>query len=573
MEWDCWGLECPNECNIAGMEESKKLSLNFIEEIIEQDLAEKTGWKVHTRFPPEPNGYLHIGHAKSICLNFGIAEKYGGLTNLRFDDTNPTTEETEYVESIKQDIRWLGFDWEGREFYASDYFEILYEYAQKLIRKRLAYVDDSTSDEIAEQKGSPTSSGIESPYRNRSVEENLDLFSRMRAGEFEDGSKVLRAKIDMASPNMHLRDPVMYRIKKESHHRTGDAWCIYPMYDFAHGQSDSIEEITYSLCTLEFENHRPLYDWYIEALDIFPSRQIEFARLNVSYMVTSKRKLLQLVEGGHVKGWDDPRMPTIAGLRRRGYTPVSIRTFCDKVGIAKRENLIEMALLEFCVREDLNQTASRAMAVLDPVKVIIENIDPEHVEWLKAENNPEDPDAGSREVPFSREIFIERSDWMLDPPKKYFRLGPDRTVRLKHAYIIHCHDHILDANGNISEIRCTYYPDSKSGSDTSGIKAKGTLHWVSTSRARSVEVRHYHTLFTEPEPTRDEDKDFLEFLNPDSLTVVTSAVAEPALAEAPVGSRFQFLRKGYYIKDQDSTEDCPVFNLIVELRDSWKGKK
>ncbi|MDH3650551.1 MAG: glutamine--tRNA ligase/YqeY domain fusion protein [Saprospiraceae bacterium] len=553
------------------MEESKTQSLNFIEEIIEQDLSAKVNWKVHTRFPPEPNGYLHIGHAKSICLNFGLAEKYGGEANLRFDDTNPTTEETEYVESIKEDIRWLGFDWNGREYYASDYFEQLYKLAQILIGKGLAYVDDSTSEQIAAHKGDPTTPGIESPYRARSVEENLELFERMRAGEFADGSKVLRAKIDMTSPNMHMRDPVMYRIKKEDHHRTGDVWCLYPMYDFAHGQSDSIEEITYSLCTLEFENHRPLYDWYIASLEIFPSRQIEFARLNISHMVMSKRKLLTLVEGGHVGGWDDPRMPTIAGLRRRGYTPASIRTFCDKVGIAKRENLIEMSLLEFCVREDLNKVSDRAMAVLDPVKVIIENYPADKVEHMMAENNPEDPAAGTREVPFTREIYIDRTDWMVDPPKKYFRLGPDRTVRLKHAYIIHCHDFIVDDQGTISEIRCTYYPTSRSGSDTSGIKVKGTLHWVSVANASKAEVRNFAPLFSVPEPTREEDHDFLDFLNPHSLEVLTTAMVEPVLKEAPVGCRFQFLRKGYYIKDIDSSPELPVFNRIVELRDSWKG--
>lgn len=554
-------------------------SLHFIEEIIEHDLATKgEGWKVHTRFPPEPNGYLHIGHAKAICLNFGIANQYGGLTNLRFDDTNPVTEDTEYVESIKRDIRWLGFDWEDREYYASDYFEILYQYAIKLIKKGLAYVDDSTPDEIAEMKGVPTLPGKESPYRDRSIEENLELFEGMRAGKYEDGSKVLRAKIDMSSPNMHMRDPVIYRIKREPHHRTGDKWVIYPMYDFAHGQSDSIEEITYSLCTLEFENHRPLYDWLIEALEIFPSRQIEFARLNVSYMITSKRKLLRLVEEGHVDGWDDPRMPTIAGLRRRGFTPASLRNFSDRVGIAKRDNLIELSLLEFCVREDLNKIASRVMVVLDPIKLVIENYPENQYEDLPAENNPEDPDAGSRMLPFGRELYIERADFMADPPRKYFRLGPDRNVRLKHAYIIHCHDFMTDEDGKVTEVRCTYFPDSKSGEDTSGVKAKGTLHWVSIPHAVSAEIRHYDTLFTEPEPTNHEDKDFLEFLNPRSREVIHHAALEPSLLETDGIQHFQFMRQGYYVSDPDSTPQNLIFNRVVGLRDSWskkmqKGKK
>ncbi len=554
-------------------------SLHFIEEIIEHDLATKgEGWKVHTRFPPEPNGYLHIGHAKAICLNFGIANQYGGLTNLRFDDTNPVTEDTEYVDSIKRDIRWLGFDWEDREYYASDYFETLYQYAIKLIKKGLAYVDDSTPDEIAEMKGVPTLPGKASPYRDRSIEENLELFEGMRAGKFEDGSKVLRAKIDMSSPNMHMRDPVIYRIKSEPHHRTGDKWVIYPMYDFAHGQSDSIEEITYSLCTLEFENHRPLYDWLIEALEIFPSRQIEFARLNVSYMITSKRKLLRLVEEGHVEGWDDPRMPTIAGLRRRGFTAASLRNFSDRVGIAKRDNLIELSLLEFCVREDLNKIASRVMVVLDPIKLVIDNYPEHQYEDLPAENNPEDPDAGSRMLPFGRELYIEREDFMADPPKKYFRLGPDRNVRLKHAYVIHCHDFMTDEEGKVTEVRCTYFPDSKSGEDTSGVKAKGTLHWVSIPHAVSAEIRHYETLFTDPEPTNHEDKDFLEFLNPKSMEVVLNAALEPSLLETEGIQHFQFMRQGYYVSDPDSTPQRLIFNRVVGLRDSWskkmqKGKK
>lgn len=548
-------------------------SLNFIEEIIESDLKANPAKKVHTRFPPEPNGYLHIGHAKSICLNFGLAAQYNGLTNLRFDDTNPVTEETEYVESIKQDIRWLGFDWGDREYYASDYFAILYEFAVKLIKAGRAYVDDSTPEEIAGMKGTTTTAGIESPYRERTIDENLQLFQQMKDGAFADGSKVLRAKIDMTSPNMHLRDPVMYRIKRAPHHRTGNKWCIYPMYDFAHGQSDSIEEITYSICTLEFENHRPLYDWFIRELEIFPSRQIEFARLNVSYMITSKRRLLKLVEEGYVSGWDDPRMPTIAGLRRRGYTPASLREFSDRVGVAKRDNLIELALLEFCIREDLNIKADRVMVVLDPVKVVIENYPEDRIEYLDAENNPEDVEAGSRQLPFGREIYIEREDWMENPPKKYFRLGPGRTVRLKHAYIIHCHDFINDANGRVSEIRCTYYADSKSGSDVSGIQTKGTLHWVSVNHGIRGEVRLYDNLFSDPQPTNHPDKDFLEFLNPDSLRIETGVVLEPSLENVSPGRHFQFLRTGYFVSDPDTRPGHPVFNRIVGLKDSWSKKQ
>ncbi len=544
-------------------------SLNFIEEIIEQDLEKK----IHTRFPPEPNGYLHIGHAKAICLNFGIAEKYGGVTNLRFDDTNPATEETQYVDAIREDIRWLGFEWAEREYFASDYFEQLYQFALKLIEKGLAYVDDSSSEEMAVQKGDTNVPGTESPYRDRSIEENLILFKDMRAGSFPDGSRVLRAKIDMSAANLNLRDPVIYRIKRATHHRTGDDWCIYPMYDFAHGQSDSIEGITYSLCSLEFENHRPLYNWFIQALEIFPSRQIEFARMNVEYMITSKRRLRRLVEEGVVNGWDDPRMSTISGMRRRGYTPAALRTFCDKVGIAKRENLIELNLLEFCVREDLNKVANRVMGVLDPLKVVITNYPEETEEQLIAENNPEDPNAGSREVPFSREIYIERSDFMEDPPKKYFRLGPGRTSRLKHAYIIHCDDFVKDEAGTVIEIHCTYYPDSKSGEDTSGIKAKGTLHWVSEKHAIKAEVRLYEPLFTEVDPLADSDRDFLEFVNPDSLQVLQNVPVEPSLGSAQPGDRFQFLRKGYFAVDSDSTPTHLVFNRIVTMRDSWSKKQ
>ncbi len=546
---------------------------HFIEEIIEADLASKENWKVHTRFPPEPNGYLHIGHAKSICLNFGLAETYQGKVNLRFDDTNPTTEDTEYVDSIMEDIRWLGFEWDNEAYYASDYFETLYSFAIQLIEKGLAFVDDSTADEIAEMKGTPTEPGSPSPYRNRTVEENLNLFQQMRAGVFPDGTRVLRAKIDMSAPNMHFRDPVLYRIKHAHHHRTGDDWCIYPMYDFAHGQSDSLEEITYSLCTLEFENHRPLYDWFIQKLEIFPSRQIEFARLQVEYMITSKRRLLRLVEEGHVAGWDDPRMSTISGLRRRGYTPTAIRQFCDRVGIAKRNNLIEFSLLEFCVREDLNKIANRVMVVLDPVKLIIDNYPDGQFEDLPAEDNPEDDSHGSRMLPFSKELWIDRKDFMEDPPKKYFRLGPDRTVRLKHAFIIHCHDYKKGADGRISEIHCTYYPDSKSGSDTSGVKAKGTLHWVSVPHAIEAEIRLYDQLFTHPDPLADSDRDFTEFINPDSLTIPAHPKLEPSLLSAKPGQYFQFLREGYFVVDPDTTHQKLVFNRTTGLRDSWKKKQ
>lgn len=548
----------------------EKESLNFIEQIIEADLASnKHGGDVITRFPPEPNGYLHIGHAKSICLNFGIAQKYGGRTNLRFDDTNPVTEDTEYVDSIKADIHWLGFDWEDREYYASDYFPQLYEWAIQMIKAGQAYVDDSTAEEIAAMKGTPTEPGSESPYRNRSVDENLDLFQRMKAGEFEEGSRVVRAKVDMASPNMHMRDPVMYRIKFAHHHRTGDTWCIYPMYDFAHGQSDSMEHVTHSLCSLEFENHRPLYDWFIKALDIYPSRQIEFARLNVEYMLTSKRKLLRLVNEGYVHGWDDPRMSTISGMRRRGYTPASIREFADRVGIAKRENVIEFSLLEYCVREDLNKVAQRVMAVLDPLKLVITNYPEGQTEYLPTENNPEDPDAGSREMPFSKVLYIERDDFMEDPPKKYFRLAPGNMVRLKSAYIIECTDVIKDADGQITEVHVRYIPESKSGQDTSGIKVKGTIHWVAAATALDCEVRMYDRLFTVPNPGDDPDKDFTAFYNAESLRVLEGAKVEPSVQNARTGQGFQFLRKGYFTLDMDSKPDHMVFNLTVNLKDSW----
>ena len=552
-------------------------SLNFIENIIEEELEKGVNTKVHTRFPPEPNGYLHIGHAKSICLNFGLAEKYNGLTNLRFDDTNPTTEEVEYVESIKEDIRWLGFDWEDREYFASDYFEQLYQFSIQLIKDGKAYVDDSTLDEIRRMRGIPTEAGEESPYRNRSVAENLDLFERMKNGEFEEGSRVLRAKIDMSSPNMHMRDPIMYRILHRHHHRTGDKWVIYPMYDWAHGQSDAIEGISYSICTLEFEVHRPLYDWFLDNLPPFDPRprQIEFARLNLSYTVTSKRKSLVLVNEGHVNGWDDPRMPTISGLRRRGYTPASIRNFATRVGVAKRDNVIDLALLEFSIREDLNKTAPRVMGVLNPLKITISNYPEGKVEEMEVENNPEDPESGNRLVPFSRELYIEREDFMEDPPRKFFRLGPGREVRLKSAYIIKCEDVVKDPqSGEVTELICTYDPDSRSGSDTSGKKVKGTLHWVSVPHALEVEVRLYDRLFNDPDPAGHKDKDYLEFLNPDSLKILDKAYVEPSLKDAKVMDRFQFMRKGYYCVDKDSTSEKLVFNQTVTLRDSWaKAKK
>lgn len=549
------------------MAEATEKPLNFIEQIIENDLAVgKNDGRVLTRFPPEPNGYLHIGHAKSICLNFGVAQKYGGKTNLRFDDTNPTTEETEYVESIKADVKWLGFEW-AEELYASDYFDQLYEFALNLVKKGLAYVDDSKSDEMAAMKGTPTVAGINSPYRGRTIEENLDLFTRMKNGEFAEGTRVLRAKINMASTNMLMRDPIIYRIKIATHHRTGDKWCIYPMYDFAHGQSDSIEQITHSICTLEFVPHRELYDWCIESLEIFPSKQYEFARLNLSYAITSKRKLLKLVTDNFVTGWDDPRMPTISGMRRRGYTAQAIREFCDRIGIAKRDNLIDVSLLEFCVREHLNKIATRVMAVLDPIKVVITNYPEGQVEELKAENNPEDPESGSRIMPFSREILIEKDDFMENPTKKYFRLGPGLMVRLKNAYIIKCDDVVKDENGEIVELHCLYIENSRSGNDTSGINVKGTIHWVSEAQAVDAEVRLYDRLFKVEDPSR-EDGDFKEYLNPDSLEVITAKV-EPAFKNATLGTPYQFLRKGYFCLDADTTADKLVFNKTVGLKDTW----
>jgi glutaminyl-tRNA synthetase len=541
-------------------------SLNFLEEIIETHLAEGKYPHIVTRFPPEPNGYLHIGHASSICLNFGLTQKYAGYTNLRFDDTNPVTEETEYVESIKADIKWLGFEWKN-ELYASDYFDQLYAFAVKLIEKGLAYVDDLSSEEMARQKGNHTEPGSNSPFRGRTVEENLDLFTRMKNGEFADGSHTLRAKIDMAHLNMLMRDPILYRIKHAHHHRTGDKWCIYPMYDFAHGQSDSIENITHSICTMEFIPHRELYDWLIEKLDIYPSHQYEFARRNINYTVTSKRKLLQLVNEGHVNGWNDPRMPTISGLRRRGYTPGSLRNFCDRIGIAKRENLIDMSLLEFCVREHLNKIALRRMVVFDPVKVILTNYAEGRTEHLPGEDNPEDPNAGHRDLVFGRELLIERDDFMENPPKKFFRLAPGQVVRLKSAYIIRCESVVKDADGNITELHCSYIPESKSGQDTSGIKVQGTLHWVYAPDAVEVEVREYDRLFQVENPASEEG-DFKSYLNPSSLKTV-KGYAEPALLSAGLTDRFQFLRKGYYCLDTDSTPEKLIFNRTVTLKDAW----
>jgi glutaminyl-tRNA synthetase len=547
---------------------SEERSLNFIEEIIEEDIRSgKNQGKVLTRFPPEPNGYLHIGHAKAICLSFGLAQKYNGQTNLRFDDTNPETEDTEYVESIKEDVKWLGFEWQN-ELFASNYFNQLYEFAVALIKKGVAYVDDSTPEEIAEQKGTPTEAGKDSPYRSRSVEENLRLFAEMKEGKYKDGEKVLRAKIDMTSPNMHMRDPLMYRIRHAHHHRTGDDWCIYPMYDFAHGQSDSIEGITHSLCTLEFVSHRELYDWFIQQLEIFPSKQYEFARLNLTYTVTSKRKLLQLVNEGFVNGWDDPRMTTISGLRRRGFTPASIKDFCERIGVAKRENIIDVSLLEFCVREDLNKTAWRRMAVLDPIKLVITNYENEG-EVLYGENNQEvEGGEGIREIPFSKELWIERDDFMENPAKKYFRLGPGLMVRLKHAYIVKCEDFVKDEAGNVTEVHCTYIPESKSGEDTSGINVKGTIHWVSVQHAATAEVRQYERLFRVEDPG-NEERDFKEYINTESLSILPEAYIEPDLATAELGRGYQFIRKGYFTLDKDSSPEKLVFNRTVTLKDTW----
>ena len=547
-------------------------ALNFIEAIIEEDIQEgKNEKRVHTRFPPEPNGYLHIGHAKSICLNFGLAAKYNGMCNLRFDDTNPTKEEEEFVNSIIEDVKWLGFDWEGRLFYASDYFDQLYNWAEKLIKDGKAFVDDQSAEVIGNQRGTVTKPGTESPFRNRSVEENLDLFHRMKAGEFPDGSRVLRAKIDMASPNMLLRDPVLYRILHASHHNTGDKWCIYPMYDFAHGQSDYIEGITHSICTLEFEVHRPLYDWFLDNLieTKYRPQQIEFARLNLSYTIMSKRKLMELVEEGFVNGWDDPRLPTISGLRRRGYTPESIRYFADKIGVARRDNTIDVALLEHSVKDDLNKKVPRVMAVLNPLRVVITNYPEDKVEEMELINNPEDETMASRKVPFSREIFIEKDDFMEDPPRKFFRLAPGTEVRLKGAYFIKCEEVVKDEKtGEVIEVRCTYDPDTKSGGPQSNRKVKGTLHWVSAQHGLKAEVRLYDRLFLDEDPLGHPDKDFQEFINPDSLKTVTGLV-EPSLRNAKPFEKFQFIRLGYFCVDPDSKEDNLVFNRTVPLRDSW----
>ena len=545
---------------------------DFIREIIDEDLrTDKYGGRVHTRFPPEPNGYLHIGHAKSICLNFGIATQYGGLCNLRFDDTNPTKEEDEYVKSIIEDIRWLGFEWGDRLFFASDYFEQLYEYAVKLIEKGAAFVDDQSADEIRNTRGTLTEPGKESPYRSRSVEENFDLFERMRAGEFPDGSRVLRAKIDMASGNLNLRDPVMYRILHATHHRTGDKWCIYPMYDMAHGQSDSIEGITHSICTLEFEDHRPLYDWYLDQLGVHHPQQIEFARLNLSHTIMSKRRLLKLVQERHVTGWDDPRMPTISGLRRRGYTPESIRDFCDRIGVAKRDSVVDIALLEHCLREDLNKKARRVMAVLRPLRLVIDNYPEGQTEELEAVNNPEDPTMGTRKVPFSRVLYIERDDFREEPPKKFFRLAPGREVRLKHAYIIKCESVVKDdKTGEVVELHCTYDRETKSGGAKASRKVKGTLHWVSVEQALEAEVRLYDYLFAKADPDDvDEGSDFSANLNPNSLEALTSCKVEPSLTGAKQGDRYQFLRLGYFCVDTDSSKEGLVFNRTVSLYDTW----
>lgn len=553
-------------------EKETTIRSDFIRDIIKEDIKNnKNDGRVVTRFPPEPNGYLHIGHAKSFCLNFGIAEEFGGHCNLRFDDSNPTKEKEEYVESIKEDIRWLGFDWREREYYASDYFEKLYEWATQLIKDGKAYVDDLSADEIREYRGTLTEPGKESPYRNRSVEENLDLFERMRNGEFLDGSRVLRARIDMASPNINMRDPVMYRILHKPHHRQRDKWCIYPTYDFTHGQSDSIEGITHSLCSIEFEDHRPLYDWFLDQLNVYHPQQIEFARLNLTYTVVAKRKLLKLVEDGHVTGWNDPRMPTLSGLRRRGYTPESIRTFCIRIGVAKRESIVDIALLEHCVREDLNKRASRVMAVLRSLRVVIDNYPENKVEELAAINNPEDPDMGTRKVPFSRVLYIEREDFREEPPKKFFRLAPGHEVRLRYAYFIKCVDVVKDETGKVVELHCTYDPKTRGGDAPDGRKVKATLHWVSASHALKAEVRLYDHLFTKANPNDvEEGKDIISNLNPKSLEVLTSCQIEPSLKNAKPGNRYQFERLGYFCVDSvDSSDKKLVFNRTVSLRDTW----
>ncbi len=548
---------------------------NFIEAEIERDLAGGRYDRVHTRFPPEPNGYLHIGHAKSICLNFGIAAKYGGLCNLRFDDTNPLKEEQEYIDSIKEDVRWLGFDWEEREYYASDYFDQFWEWAVALVQKGKAYVDDLSAEEIREYRGTLKEPGRASPWRERPAEESLDLLKRMRAGEFPDGARVLRAKIDMAAGNLNMRDPVLYRILHAAHPRTGDKWCIYPMYDFAHGQSDSIEKITHSLCTLEFEDHRPLYDWLVENLEIYAPRQIEFARLNLSHTVLSKRRLLELVKGGLVSGWDDPRMPTLSGIRRRGYTPEAIRAFCDAIGVAKANSVVDIALLEHCLREDLNRRAPRTLAVLDPVKLVIENYPEDRLEQLDAVNNPEDPAAGTRKLPFSRELWIERDDFREEAPKKYFRLAPGREVRLRYGYLVTCTDFAKGDDGRVREVRCTYDPETRGGFAPDGRKVRGTIHWVSAAHAVEAEVRLYDHLFARPDPGEvEEGRNWKDNLNPASIEVLANARVEPALAAAAgggsPGGHWQFERRGYFCVDsRDSTPERPVFNRTVSLRDTW----
>ncbi|NOY79335.1 MAG: glutamine--tRNA ligase/YqeY domain fusion protein [Calditrichaeota bacterium] len=552
-------------------EKNDKKQTNFIKAIIDDDLKSGRFDRVHTRFPPEPNGYLHIGHAKSICLNFGLAEDYDGLCNLRFDDTNPLKEDQEYIDSIIEDVRWLGFDWEDRLFFASDYFEQMYEYAVQLIKKGKAYVDDLSADQIREFRGTLTQPGVESPYRNRSVEENLDLFQRMRNGEFGDGEKVLRAKIDMKSGNLNMRDPVMYRIIHAEHPRTGDKWCIYPMYDWAHGLEDSIERITHSICTLEFADHRPLYDWFLDELGVYHPRQVEFARLNINYTILSKRKLLRLVEEGHVTGWDDPRMPTIAGLRRRGFTPKSIRDFSDRIGVAKNNTVVDIALLEHCVREDLNAHAERRMVVLNPLKLVIDNYPDDQIEELVAENNPEDPQAGTRNIPFSKTIYVEREDFREEAPRKWFRLAPGKEVRLKHAYYVTCTDVVKNEQGEVVELHGTYDPQSRGGWTQDGRKVRGTLHWVSAEHAVPVEVRLYDHLFLKENPDDvEEGQDFTANLNPDSLKITTHALAEPNLKDARPGDHFQFLRQGYFCADlKDHSPEHPVFNRTVTLRDSW----
>ena len=559
--------------NNAKNAEDPSSSQHFIQNIISADLDSGKHKQIHTRFPPEPNGHLHIGHAKAICLSFGLAEEHQGLVNLRFDDTNPEKESQEYVDAIRKDVSWLGYQWNGGEFYTSDHFERLYAFAVQLIQAGKAYVDHQSAEDMAAQKGTPTSPGTNGPYRDRSVEENLALFREMRAGKHPDGHCVLRAKIDMAHANLHMRDPLIYRIKRAHHQRTGNDWCIYPMYDFAHGQCDSLEGITHSLCTLEFEVHRPLYEWFIENLGIFPSRQIEFARLNLDHTIMSKRKLLRLVEDGHVDGWDDPRMPTISGLRRRGFTPESIRTFCERVGIAKRENVIDYSLLEWALRDHLNRTAPRAMAVLDPIKLVVVNYPEGQSETLTSENNPEDPEAGVREMPFSRELWMEREDFKLEANKKWFRLAPGKTVRLKSAFIVRYVGHVLDQNENVSEVHVEYFPDSRSGSDTSGIKAKGTLHWVNASTAIDAEVRLYDRLFSDPSPDGHEGKDFTDFINHNSLTIRANGKLEPSLGQADSEHPYQFTRLGYFSLDEARTAQAghPVWNRSVTLKDGWKG--